>query len=261
MSNKYGSIPIEQIRQIIKKYENQLSGLLRYARFMEKETAADWVKLLGPDVVGLTHPDVTVGITEEFIRENTASSLNLTPREQTLLITAAWVHDWGEMIIDGQGIGDVTYEQKNRTHEDEEIRIFDLLLVDIKNQQIAEYLKKSYLEVAFDRKSRLGKMFNAIERIGYLATGIRAYQGVSGQRIANWRGLVGNVLSNQIATLLEYRTAYPAVNVFLNRHEALIGKMLDDVLAEDVPLDNTGSVSYDQAKLLKARELWLNRVK
>jgi len=46
-------------------------------------------------------------------------------------------------------------------------------------------------------------MFSAIERIGYLKTGLRAYKGFKGMRIDNWAGLAGNVLSNQIISLLE----------------------------------------------------------
>ncbi len=108
------------------------------------------------------------------------------------------------MVIDGQGVGDITFEQKTHAHESIEQSIFDLLLGDIEEVEVKALLKRAYIEVGLNKTSKLGRMFNAVERIGYLQTGVRAYKGVESRRIANWRGLVGNVLSNQIEKLLEY---------------------------------------------------------
>lgn len=261
MTNVELAVPYTHIKSITEKHSQQLSDLLRYARFIESETPEEWVKLLGPDVVGLTHPEVTAEIAEKFMVYNAGHGIKLSSEEQVLFLTMPWVHDWGELIIEGQGVGDVTFEQKTQDHEKVELIIVNLLLGDVDDTKVRNLLRQAYTEVTLDKTSTLGQMFNAVERIGYLLTGIRAYEGVESRRIANWRGLVGNVVSNQIVKLLEYRTEYPYVDEVLILADDTIDRMFTNILSERVPLDNTGNASYDLAKFQKAQKAWSTRVK
>jgi len=250
------AVPTEQIAIINTKFEDQLSGLLRYARFMEQETPQEWVALLGPDVVGLTHPTVTADITQRFVDFNREHGMDITPEDEILLLTASHDHDWGEIKIGELGVGDVSFDQKTEADDRVEIQIFDRVTLDLPKGPAKNLFYRAYYDVAQQKESRLGRSFNAIERLGYLQTAIRSYTGVDGKRIANWRGLVGNVLSNQIEKLLEYAIDYPYAAHILEEHAGRIDAMFAGTMAGDIPMDNKGSPSFDQEKFTRAHDTW-----
>ncbi len=250
------AVPRQSIDIVFGQYKEQLVALLRYDRFRVNETPQEWVHLLGPDVSSLTHPEVTANITERFIAYNAAHGTNLSLADEVLLQTAARTHDWGELTIAGKGVGDVTFEAKMGAHEQVELQIFSYLLGLIPEDADRKLIKRAYTEIALDKRSRLGQMFNAIERLGYLETAIRAYQGVDGKRISNWQGLVGNVLSNQIEALLKYSQEYPYVQFVIESNRGIVGEMLSAVLAADVFIDNQGKPSYDRTKLERSQAAW-----
>lgn len=249
-------VPHPQIEAIFNTYHDQLSVQLRYDRFRQEETIPQYVNLLGPDVLGLTHPRVTGEITERFLTHNEAHSLHLTTHEQLLLRTTPYIHDLGELIIETLGVGDVSFDQKTATHEQEEHRVFLKVLETIPPGPEKDLIREAYTDVAMDRSTKLGRMFNAIERIGYLETAIRAFEGVKGKRIANWHGLIGNVLSNQIETLLRYQREYPYVWRFINTHVVHISDMFHAVSAKPVPPDHEGNPSYAMKKFNDAKKMW-----
>lgn len=243
-------------------FKDQLTGLLRYARFMSGETPQQWVHLLGPDVLSLSHPHVTADITREFITFNNrigGHEAQTAAEEQQLLVTTAYVHDWGELKVKGVGVGDVSFDQKTHGDEAVEETVFDLVLDTVPDDAGVDkdFLRRAYEEVVRGKPGRLWEMFNAIERIGYLQTAIRAFEGVDGQRIENWRGLVGNVLSNQIVALTRYAETYPYVQFILDRENIFIHRMFDAVLSEQVPPDADEKPSYDMQRLLKASNTWI----
>src|SRR3989344_4852012 len=255
------SIPHRQIDLVTSKHREQLVSIMRYARFLSGETPVEWQALLGPDVIGLTHPEVVADIAQRFVSFNQQHGIILSAEEQTLLLTTPWMHGWGEMVIEGVGIGDITFEHKTSDHEAMELQVFLTVLNDIPENEVREVMRNVYAEIAKNCVSKLGRMFNAVERIGYLETAIRAFIGVDGRHIANWRGFVGNVLSNQIEKLLEYRREYPYVDEVLIQTDDTIDRMFTAVLADGVPLDNAGEVSYDLTKLQKAKKAWSKRGK
>lgn len=200
-----------------------------------------------------TRGGVTAMIAQDFIAYNEKHGIHLSPEEKTLFFITPWIHDWGELVIEGIGIGDVTFEQKTDNEEKTELKVFEFVLQNVDDDAKKELMAKAYREVAMDRNTKLGRMFNAVERVGYLLTAIRAFDGIEGaRRIGNWRGLVGNVLSNQIEKLVEYRKEYPYVDFLLQQETAKISHMFENVLSEDVPFDRDGSPSYNLEKLQKA---------
>ncbi len=253
MSIQELDIPIPDVDIIFKKHEDQLSTTLRYDRFRTTESPDQWRFLLGPDVILLTHPKVVAHIAEEFLAYEGAT---LTAEEEALLSIAPWVHDLGELIINGDGIGDISFDQKTDAHETKELAVFTSVLTAIPDGDKKSAIERSYREIVMDRGSRLGKMFNAVERIGYLQTAIRAYEGVEGQRIQNWKGLVGNVLSNQIIPMLAYCSEFPYVtNILFEENRQIIRAMFKDTEG-NVPQDNTGKPSFDPEKLQRAFLAW-----
>ncbi len=256
MSTHEVFVPKNHIDVLFAAYRDRLSQQLRYERFMENETSAEWERLLGPDVIALTHPRVTAEITESFIAYQESRGTHLTAEEQSLLRTTPWIHDLGEIVLPEFGICDISFDQKNSAHEREEFLVFTKVIELLPQSAEKDLIRNAFIEVAFHKASKLGRMFNAIERIGYLETAIRAFQGVNGERVANWRGLVGNVLSNQIEKLLLYEREYPYVAAIIDDHIGDISVMFAAVSAHPVPPDHEGNPSYDRKKFADARTLW-----
>lgn len=247
--------PLEEIAEIFRKHHGQLSSVVRYDRFRTSEELEEWVFLLGPDVLSLTHPHATADITQRFISFNNNSGLTLDPEENALLSLTPWIHDLGELIIEGEGVGDVSYEWKTGEDEKKEVVIFHRVLTDLPDGNVKDSIRKAYHEVAMGRGTKLGRMFNAIERIGYLETAIRAFLGIDGKKIKNWKGLMGNVLSNQIEALLAYSSEYPYVAQFLKENMEVISRMLDEAIAYEAPL-STDVIMYDHSKVQRAATAW-----
>lgn len=248
--------PLKQVEGIFEKHKEQLSSSVRYERYRTTESLQRWVDLLGPDVLALTHPHATSRITEDFIAFNSSNGITLSEDQKTLLSLTPWVHDLGELILDGDGVGDISYEFKTDEHEKKEVIIFQRVISDLSDRVSKTSMDIAYREIAMSRETLLGRMFNAIERIGYLSTAMRAFIGVDGERIVNWKGLVGNVLSNQIEPLLAYSNEYPYVKYVLENNKQLISQMLAAVLEGDVPMDKDSKPSYDPAKVQKSAVPW-----
>lgn len=231
---------------------------IRYARYRTTESPEEFATLLGDDVRFATHPKVTYKIARSFINSQNKgdSSEHISDVERDLIYTASLVHDWGELKIDGQGCGDKTFDQHTLTDEQEEGIIFEKLISRMKDVPDREYVSRAYREVVEDKTSKLGRMFNAIEKIGYLNTALRAYLGFNGIRIANWKGLVGNVFSNQIIPLLGYQKDYNLVRETFERNFQVIFQAFQDISGENIPPDHEGKPSFDKDKLIQARIAW-----
>jgi hypothetical protein len=245
-----------EISQVNNNFREQLIHIIRYERYMEGESLETWARLLGPDVIGLTHPDFTAEITMDFIVFGHDHGNQLTADEEQLLLVATYVHDWGELKFGNQGVGDVTFEQKTAKDEKVEQKVFQKVLQSITNPDARNLIGTAYREVVEDKNSKLGIIFNVIERIGYVKTAIRTYQGIDGERIVNWRGLVGNVLSNQIKPLLEYSVEHAYVSDFIAKNSALLSRMLGEVAQDGVPKDNQGKPAYDNVKYIEGYNSW-----
>ena len=245
----------EDIEGVVSRYEEELSSVIRYARYMAGETTSEWEKLLGPTVALKTHGGVTARIVEEFINYDDGRGLELSREEGMLMIITGHVHDWGEVIIDHQGVGDVSYDQKDDGDVEIERLMFQILLETIDSEPSRELINRAY-EISIDKELRLGRIFNAVERVGFMRTTLRAYEGIEGQRINNWKGLVGNTLSNQIKVLCKYANDYPYVLYLLEENTSAISVMFREVLSASVPNDATGKESYDISKLRENYIAW-----
>jgi hypothetical protein len=245
------------VKQVETTHQDFLWSSVRYDRYKIIEDVQEWLSRLGADVLLATHPHVIARLAKEFVAGNRALGMKVSDKEALLLELAAKTHDWGEIMIASEGVGDVTYDQKTPEIEEVEKSIFDQLIKDFPEGPEKELIKQAYYEVAMNRESELGQMFNAIERIGYLQTALRAYRGSAGKRISNWKGLVGNTFSSQIEVLIEYAKQYPYVKQVLIWSK----KELDQAFAElinidEIPLDKEDEPTYEQAKLAHQYEVW-----
>lgn len=261
MSNPEIKIPYQAIVPIFQKPEvrKQLRSNIRYNRYRVDETPERFANLLGDDIRFVSHPGVTYNLTERFIYSQNSSLGNVEPistNEAATLLTASIIHDWGEIKLDGHGHGDITFDQHTRVHDEEENSIFDNITSWISDEDDRILLRNAYNEIVLDKTSKLGRMFNAIERVGYLNTAMRAYTGRSGERIKNWHGLVGNVLSNQITSLLLYSKEYPYVRQILEQNALLISQAFDDVPQQEILEANDGKSSYRKELFELAASAW-----
>lgn len=251
------NFPQKYITEITGKHKNCLENTPRYARFMIHESISEWTSILGPDVLLLTHREATAKITKTFLSYNEKQGQQLLAEEKFQLFLASQIHDWGEIMVENQGIGDITFDGKNNIMEAAEATIFNKIISSVGEESIKEKFSVVYWDIVMNRDTKLGEIFNAIERIGYLQTAIRAFVGrEDGKKIENWRGLAGNVLSNQMQEVLKYSKKYPYVFYFLVKEKASIEKIFEDVGDIEVSLDNAGVQSYSYERLQQAYGCW-----
>lgn len=209
------------------KYGAKLKGELRYDRYRPPALPKDeWQKLLGADVNNLKHLDLTYGLARQFlIHLQNSGKEKLSGEERETILLAAIIHDWGEAII-----GDITYEKKTRSDEENEYRqiagiINDIFLKD--HPQLASQLNGALSRVIIEEGSKLGKIFGAIERVGFYRTALKAWQdsqnafGDADLKLRlEW--LTQNVFSNITTDMTADAEAYPPVDTFLEKNGEII---------------------------------------
>lgn len=146
-----------------------------------------------------------------------AEHLGLETYEETLLLIAAIVHDQAESIT-----GDITYGDKtidDTASEQELFRTHIEVFVPHASTRERSLIAKAVDEIIFDDTTKLGQIFNNIERIGYVETAVRAYRESTDTSIdpLTRKGLLwltADVLHNQIEAL----TPQPIAQDFLKNN-------------------------------------------
>lgn len=158
------------------EFGQALGTSVRYEKFKPVGVSNQrWIELLGPDVDNLAHLVSTYELTQDFISSTeTQQPTELSPKDKAILKVAAITHDWAEAV---PAIGDTSYSDKTEHHEKLEREAFaehlDNFYPDA-TPEVAELISDATREVTFNCESRLGRIFNAVERIGYLKTAMRA---------------------------------------------------------------------------------------
>jgi rfaE bifunctional protein nucleotidyltransferase chain/domain len=210
-------------------------------------TPEQWIHLLGRDADNLQHMKLSYDITNLFIHYDDGS-LNLSEEEKDLLRLAAITHDWGESYNDETKTGgDVNYELKTDTQAFEELvtyrKVFSEILSsqDVKTKYIIE-------STIFKRDSKLGLIFNAVERLGYIRTAMIAFEkskGIDDDILkSHLQWLTAGTLSNQIISLMEYSADYTPVKKYLE----FISPSIDEAYQT---IDATIFPNHDQPQIEK----------
>ncbi len=255
---EFFTVPFKAIRQIEKKYKRSFAKTLRYKRYRRQESLKEWKYFLRNDAILLTHAKEMAGLTKKFLEYNHLNGVKISKQVKKELAIAAWIHDWGELIIDGEGIGDITYDQKNDFHLKTELNIFKKVINNIPNPKERKLLLRIYRDIVYDQKSELGQIFNVVENLGYLLNAIGVYQGKKSKRIENYKGLVGNVLSNQIEKLGRLSSKYPYVEFILNKNNLLISQMFKDIKKSAIPLGTGNKPCFSKEKLENNYRFWIS---
>jgi len=244
------------------KFGKDLKKEVRYERFKPKSVSKKlWQEVLGPDVNNLEHHLVSYKITNTFFvcnDEKISGSSIFNYHEKKLLIVAALIHDWGEAIV-----GDVTFDRKSAAYEKKEYEAFQCMLKKIffRDADVVEFLdiEEAFEKVVGGKEKNLAEAFNAIERIGYLITGVRAWK--KGKLFLRkdakfsqglwW--LANNVALNQIKKLIEYSEIYPAVRFYLDENrkwiDEIFAKMPDEIFSKYEGKESIErKIQFDEAK-------------
>ncbi|MEX0748611.1 MAG: hypothetical protein WD467_00125 [Candidatus Saccharimonadales bacterium] len=245
------------------EYGQTLAGVIRYDRYRpEQVDPGQWRKLLGADVNCLEHMPITYGIARQFVLYHEAeddSPVRFSNFETYVFLLAAKVHDWQEAVV-----GDINYELKTADDESVERTVFSRLfdeffdLDDPRRDEVKAHLDT----IIFDRDSKLGHAFNAVERIGYLRTGLRAFNVSPGQDqilTEHLEWLATSVLSNQITSLLEYAEVYPYVRHYLRANESRISAAFGALTVEVFMRHGQAEPDRHQVYML-AQTAWRGRV-
>ena len=238
-----------------------LAGRVRYDRYKPKDVSNErWVELLGADVNNLTHLTLTYGLAQDFI--HTAQTLQpdfLSSEDEQLLQVAALIHDWAESIV-----GDISFGDKTANDEVEEQAAFEANLASFYKGDLT-LINKARTEIVFDHtgKNKLGKVFNAIERVGYLRTALRAGDHiVCGDAMDcddGLRWLVADVLSQQPKSLIAYAETLQPVRQYLANQQDKISLMFEIVATSDDVFANYPPDQRDAKRLQFSESLqaWL----
>ena len=155
------------------EFGDKLADNVRYDKYRPDHILKkEWTELLGADVNNLTHMPLTYGLARAFINHTRVHQSDLmNESEEKLLLIAALSHDWAESITT-----DISFGDKTVLDDEEEQAAFERYLVSFYQGKDFELVDQARREIVFDHDSKLGEILNAIERIGYLRTALRADQ-------------------------------------------------------------------------------------
>lgn len=235
-----------------------LEESIRFERFKPLHLTNDqWRELLGADVDGAKHMPLTYGMTKAFIRhyqDNTCETDQIEPlseQDEHILQLAAITNNWGVVRT-----GDISYDQKTLDIKQEEKDAYREIFEELQGNRIDVKTRMLVERTVFDEQSRLGQMFDAVRRVGYLRTGLQAFKmsrevsdAVTSEHL-QW--LCANVLSNQTITLIEYSKSFPAVRTFLEKQHVLISEAFDFIQADVFH-------EHGQTESIRPELLWQNK--
>lgn len=257
-------------RQILASFASselgqKLAGEIRYSRYKpDSIDNSQWERLLGADVNNLKHLSVTYGLTIAFLNHCNKtvaqdSEIQFSQEEQEVLLLLAVCHDWAEAVV-----GDTMFDLKTDHERDKEDSILTQMIMNLTNNHPDKKLLdqgKRVIAVIQNEVPKLGRAFNAIERLGYLRTGLRAWQlslnlpGDSEDLALHLAWLTNNVLFNQTEALIAYSNTYPPVETYLKSHADIISNAFENI--PDSSFDYYGEESEQQrAKFKNAKSAW-----
>lgn len=209
-----------------------LGNIVRWTRFHTEaqcggETLEEWVDLLGPTAIVLTHQEHFV----EFVLQFTDL---FGIEDEELFILAAAIHDIGEAAI-----GDISAQVKSEEDELEEVAAARVLIDQLAvSPECKILLLHAYNQVIAGKNAELQSLFKTLERLEYLDTGLHvARQLNAGRKMKQGWYLVAKVLAFDLSKILIYREAHRKI---VDRYLAENSQTIDSSFEQSaVAVDNT----------------------
>lgn len=268
-----GEITLHEIHQRFAQTEfgQRLQRSVRFERFKPDHVSNDaWQRLLGLDVNNYDHMHITEQLAQHFLQNCRKDPFfqgkepQFTEDDEKYISLTARTHD----DIEGfAGFRDISFDLKTAQDEKDELATMTvfmqqapvLLSDDPEDQAVLRQHLLKVPEILGDKTGVLGQAFNAIERLGYMRTGIRAWQ-VS-QHIpddvtaAHLQWLASNVLGNQTDTLVTYAAKFYGVKEFLRERNQGITEAFD-TMPSSVFLYYGDSQQAQRDKFMNAKNRW-----
>jgi len=225
--------------EVSRRFEETEYGqnLKNNVRWEPMKTAAvsnsEWRKLLGADVDNFHHMALTDGLTRVFLDKISHEGLSEVDLE--VLRLTAKTHDWAE---GHPKVGDIPYDKK--TNQDEDLE--QVILA----QMLAKYLPEDacsndprvpkVLATIFDRESKLWNMFHIIEIIGYVRTGLNAFERrhrYDGEQHERLTFMGKKVVANHLGVVFDNSTQYPVLGRYLQAKKPLCERIIADTKEGD----------------------------
>lgn len=179
----------------------KLATIERWQRFRSDETSEQWLELLGPTAVVLTHQEYFVQFVQQWVSELEELSL-------TQFVLGASVHDLGEAEL-----GDIASPDKTASDEAQEVdlAVEAIRSLPLEKEQIRELIE-SYQTVVKGDNPALHYLFKSLEKTEYLDTAIHVFEQLnSGRAMEKGWLMIARVLAFDLPKVLTYAQALPNV--------------------------------------------------
>jgi len=215
------------------KAGESLATTYRWSAFRSKESDSDWREILGATAIDISHGELMYQIGRNFLKSEKG---RYSPEQEETFLYGLLVHDYGEAIIDGKGIGDVSTQIKTKAHETAEISIAKQVIYSLPlDDELIEKLIYSYEQVVEGGDPELQAAFKALEKTEYVMTALKTYQNCRTRELRGRSGvtleqaMVGRVLIMDLAKILEtHALAFPnSIGEYIRSMEEVIDEAYD----------------------------------
>jgi len=208
-----------------------LRNIYRWSTFRQGESDELWREALGITAVDFSHGQLMYEIGRSFLR---LEMERFSPEKERLFLSGILCHDWGEAILNGRGVGDVSAQIKTRKVEVEESLIARQVIASLSlPASVKGELLDGYEQVVEGGDEELYEAFRALEKMEYVMTAMKVYQFCRRQKARNIAGiasevpLIGRVLVIDLSKILDvYVPKFPnSIGRFFRNQSGLIDDM------------------------------------
>jgi len=220
------------------EFATQLAEMERWTGFQDKETREEWLDLLGPTAIVLSHQEHFTDFVEK-------GGQSIEKEILSILLLASAIHDMGEIKV-----GDIPASEKTTADEEIEsvaaIAIINLLELDLENLALLEF---AYKEAIAGENAVLNFLFKAFEKTEYLDTAIHVFQKLNeGLEMTHGKFLIARVLAINLPQILSFAEQLPnSIGEYLMANQELITNMFD--FSEEAVTKDFAVNSSDSKKL------------
>jgi 5'-deoxynucleotidase YfbR-like HD superfamily hydrolase len=220
-----------------------------------------WVELLGADVNNLAHMKLTYGMTRVFTSHLRADQPELIDdHEENVMHAGAITHDCAESIVTDIDFNDIT--EADKIEEEYEFNQNFTNFYGHDTAHLHGLVREAIDTVIFTSSTKLGRMFNAIERTGYLRTALRASERFHTDTAPDcpeaMRWLMADVLGNQPPVLCNYAKVYTPIQTYLVNQSALIDRAYATITDEVFEQYKPDQREQRQFRFYEAFAAWEN---
>lgn len=266
------SIPFTEVQERFgeSNYGKILDANIRFQWFKEESISnTAWESLLGPDVNNLRHLNYSYRVARRFVARNhnpdfardgsVSPEAVFTLREKELFLFTSIVHDWGEAKT-----GDIQYGTKTDKDEAEEYEMLQQAIYELlptADTEAKTTIGNNVISILSDTDTKLGKAFHTMEQVGYVRTGLVAWERSKHLTDQDQRHglhmLSLNVVGRHIPDLVAHATIYPAVSSFLQAGERRFTEIYENLA--DLPINGHAQDSEKKrADFVNSHTHWQN---